>query len=47
MKDALVKLVNLINANWEDFVALVNKVWDFLKETVLKDDSIFATTKGE
>ncbi len=47
MKDALVKVVNFLNANWAEFVELVQKVWQFLKDTVLKDDSIFATTKGE
>lgn len=45
MKDAIVKVINTINANWADFVELVKKVWDFLKDTILKDDSPWATTE--
>lgn len=44
MQEAIVKVVNFLNANWAEFVTLVNKVWDFLKKTILKDDSIFATS---
>ncbi len=47
MKDAFVKVINFLNANWAEFVALVHKVWAFLKDTIFKDDSPFATTKGE
>lgn len=41
MKDAIVKVVNFLNANWAEFVTLVQKVWQFLKDTILKDDSIW------
>lgn len=47
MADAIAKVANFITANWEAFVKLVDKIWQFLKDTILKDDSIFATTKGE
>lgn len=48
MKDAFVKVVNFLNANWAEFVTLVQKVWQFLKDTILKDDSIWAdATTGE
>lgn len=44
MADVFAKVVNFLNANWKAFVELVDKIWAFLKETILKDDSIFATT---
>ena len=44
MADAIAKVVNFLNENWANFVKLVDKIWAFLKETILKDDSIFATT---
>ncbi len=49
MKDALVKVVNFLNNNWAEFVTLVKKVWDFLKDTIFKDDSIWGNdaTTGE
>lgn len=49
MADAIAKVVNFLNANWAEFVKLVDKIWKFLKDTVLKDDSIFGdvdTTVG-
>lgn len=45
MKDAFVKVVNFLNNNWAEFVKLVDKIWAFLKDTILKDDSPFATTE--
>ena len=47
MADMIAKVANFLNAHWADFVKLVDKIWAFLKDTILKDDSIFATTKGE
>ncbi len=44
MADAIAKVLNFITANWEKFVKLVDEIWKFLKDTILKDDSIFATT---
>ena len=44
MADAIAKVLNFITANWEKFVKLVDEIWKFLKNTILKDDSIFATT---
>ena len=44
MADAFAKVVEFLNANWEEFVKIVDKIWKFLKDTILKDDSIFATT---
>ena len=44
MADAIAKVLNFLNANWANFVELVDKIWKFLKDTILKDDSIFATT---
>lgn len=47
MADMITKVVNFLNANWAEFVKLVDKIWDFLKKTIFKDDSPFATTQGE
>lgn len=47
MANALARIGNFITANWESFVKLIDKLWAFLKETIFKDDSPFATTKGE
>ncbi len=47
MADVFAKVVNFLNANWANFVKLVDKIWAFLKETILKDDSIFATSAAE
>ena len=44
MADAIAKVLNFLNANWAKFVELVDKIWKFIKDTILKDDSIFATT---
>ena len=44
MADIITKVVNFLNANWAEFVKIVDKIWAFLKETILKDDSPFATT---
>ena len=44
MADAIAKVLNFLNANWAEFVKIVDKIWAFLKETILKDDSIFGTT---
>ena len=44
MADVFAKVVNFLNANWAKFVELVDKIWKFLKDTILKDDSPFATT---
>ena len=44
MADAIAKVLNFLNENWAEFVKLVDKIWKFLKDTILKDDSIFATT---
>ena len=44
MADVFAKVVNFLNAHWAEFVKLVDKIWKFLKDTILKDDSIFATT---
>ena len=44
MADAIAKVLNFLNANWAKFVELVDKIWKFLKDTILKDDSIFGTT---
>ena len=44
MADAFAKVVEFLNANWKEFVEIVDKIWKFLKDTILKDDSIFATT---
>ena len=46
MADVIAKVANFLNANWAEFVKLVDKIWAFLKDTILKDDSIWAT-KGE
>lgn len=46
MTDIIANVANFINANWEKFVKLVDEIWQFLKDTILKDDSIGAT-KGE
>ncbi len=49
MADIIAKVVNFLNANWAEFVKLVDKIWKFLKDTILKDDSIFGdvdTTVG-
>lgn len=46
MADAIATVVNFLNANWAKFVELVDKIWKFLKDTILKDDSIFATTEA-
>lgn len=46
MADMIAKVVNFLNANWEEFVKLVDKIWAFLKETILKDDSIFSETEA-
>ena len=44
MADAIAKVLNFLNKNWAEFVRIVDKIWKFLKDTILKDDSIFATT---
>lgn len=43
MADAIAKVVNFLNANWAEFVKLVDKIWAFLKDTIFKDDSPWAT----
>ncbi len=47
MADAIARIGNFITANWAEFVKLIDKLWAFLKDTIFKDDSPFATTKGE
>ncbi len=47
MADIIAKVANFLNANWAEFVKLVDKIWAFLKDTILKDDSIWATTDAE
>lgn len=47
MADMIAKVVNFLNANWAEFVKLVDKIWAFLKETILADDSIFGTEAAE
>ena len=47
MADAIAKVLNFLNKNWAEFVKLVDKIWKFLKDTILKDDSIFGTTAAE
>lgn len=47
MADMIAKVANFLNANWEAFVKLVDQIWAFLKETILKDDSIFGTEAAE
>ncbi len=37
------KFVTWCNDNWAAIVKFVDKVWDFLKDTIFKDDSIWAT----
>ena len=44
MADAIAKVLNFLNAHWAEFVKLVDTIWKFIKATVFKDDSIFATT---
>ncbi len=43
MADMIVKVANFLNENWKGFVELVEKIWAFLKDTILKDDSVFST----
>lgn len=47
MADIIVKVGNFITANWEKFVKLVDEIWKFLKDTIFKDDSPFATTASK
>lgn len=44
MAQMIADVANFLNANWEKFVKLVDQIWAFLKETILKDDSIFGET---
>ena len=46
MADMIAKVVNFLNANWAEFVKLVDKIWAFLKDTILKDDSIFGESEA-
>lgn len=34
--------IAFLNENWKAIVEFFDKLWAFAKETVLKDDSIFA-----
>ncbi len=47
MADMITKVGNFITANWEKFVKLVDEIWKFLKDTIFKDDSPFATTASK
>ena len=38
---------NFIVTNWEAIVKFFDALWAFAKETVLKDDSIFAEVETE
>lgn len=41
------EFVAFCNKNWEAIVKFVDKVWAFLKDTIFKDDSPFATTASK
>lgn len=47
MADMITKVVNFLNKNWAEFVKLVDEIWKFLKDTIFKDDSPFATTASK
>lgn len=34
--------IAFLNENWKAIVEFFDKIWAFAKETILKDDSIFA-----
>ena len=38
---------NFIADNWKDIVKFFDALWEFAKQTVLKDDSIFAYTADD
>lgn len=41
------KFVAWCNANWEAIVKFTDKLWQFLKDTILKDDSIWGTNASK
>ncbi|MGN0468548.1 MAG: hypothetical protein ACI4GY_07495 [Acutalibacteraceae bacterium] len=48
MSEFFAELKTFLEENWAAIVAWFDKLWAFAKETVLKDDSIFAdVTVGE